>query len=878
MEVRENGSLIFQVSRAEVVETTFTKTDIVWGNANLEIGVKPTQEFLAQNFTWLPPMVLITGSLISILLGSLLQAMTRARNRERQFVQTERVMADRLHVALKSAQIGVWSINLTNQDVWRSPNHDEIYGHAQRLSEWNQATFMAHVHPEDRERVHASFKENAKGMGSPNVEFRIIRADDQSVGWIRSVSHLLLGPDGKPQQLLGTVHDTTVQKLEAEDRATTTERLQRVVEATEEGILELDYPTTKITFVDDQGKRIFGLRPDEELTLEHVRKLILEEDRLAALAALQDHVARGTDRFELEFRTVGKSARNYRWVRLRGKVITDANGVGRYITTIGDITEEVKIRARLQEALKKAEAGTMAKSAFLANMSHEIRTPINSIVGMCGFLMDTELIPEQRGYIDDLKTNVDILLSVINDILDFSKIEAGKLDLETIEFDVEETVSGLLKAMRYLARQKSVHFEYIGPENIGHQFLGDPGRLRQILANLISNAIKFTAAGKISLRVQKISELDEKTKFRFEVQDRGIGIPAEEVLNLFKPFSQADISTTRKYGGSGLGLSICKQLVDLFGGEIGVMSEVGQGSTFWFEITLRRGKPFSKEELAVVEISRDFTGARVLVAEDNPFNQIVIKKHLQKFSIVADMANNGLEAVTAISSKPYDIVLMDCNMPEMDGFEATRLIRQLVGDGKISHVPIVATTANAFKESRLECIAAGMDDYISKPIAVADLYRVLNEWIAPQSGAAVVAPPSATSLGIGGQQTKPAISTAAGSALDKLAQLQVPGEEDFIIDLIDTFFAQGALGFEVLDVAVKAQNKIEIVREMHKLKSASRTMGAEAFGNLCEQIEKLASSGNTGEVLSRYPEVLASFDGLKVELADIRAQRMKKAV
>jgi PAS domain S-box-containing protein len=403
-----------------------------------------------------------------------------------------------------------------------------------------------------------------------------------------------------------------------------------------------------------------------------------------------------------------------------------------------DAQELEQKNEELEKALSVAREATRMKSRFLANMSHEIRTPMNGVLGMTDFLLGTGLNTEQQEYAESIKRSADSLLALINDILDLSRIEAGKLRLERTEFSLQSTIAETTSLFALQARAKGLEFVSALAPGLPENALGDAGRLRQVLTNLLGNAIKFTERGQVGLKAEIAGQTREEIQLKFTVHDSGIGIPSDEQGRLFDAFTQVDESNTRKYGGTGLGLAISKQLVELLGGEIGLESAPGKGSRFWF--TASFGKSTRPTATPRVMAAKSQTGTaqraaaspidasmRILLAEDNEINQRITLRLLQKLGLSADAVVNGREAVEALEKRKYDLVLMDCQMPDMDGFEATAVIRRReAGSG---HQTICALTANAMDGDRERCLAAGMDDYISKPVGLEKLREALDRWI-----------------------------------------------------------------------------------------------------------------------------------------------------
>ncbi len=385
----------------------------------------------------------------------------------------------------------------------------------------------------------------------------------------------------------------------------------------------------------------------------------------------------------------------------------------------------------LYEVNKALTAASQAKSEFLANVSHELRTPMNGVLGMAGLLLRSDLTQQQRNQAEKIQQSGEALLHLLNNILDLSKIEAGHVELETVDFDLDQVVGGATGVMESRAQQKGLKLSYDIHPDVPLNLKGDYLRLQQILYNLIGNAIKFTEEGRIEVRLTCPTSAEAKTKIRFEVSDTGIGIHEEAIASIFDSFSQADSSTTRLYGGTGLGLSICKQLVESLGGEIGVASTVGVGSTFWFTIACERGtgaRPSTDGDPPAEVDTSVGRPLRILVADDNVVNQEVIAMTLEYDGHSVICVSNGAEAVKAVQQTAYDVVLMDIQMPEMDGLVATKQIRALPGD--VANIPIMALTANAMVGDRESYLAAGMDEYASKPVDSTEILGKIRTLVA----------------------------------------------------------------------------------------------------------------------------------------------------
>lgn len=753
-------------------------------------------------------------------LTGILVDVTERKQTEQALLESE----EAYRTVVESLQEVVFRMDAEGRWVFLNAAWSQITGYG--VHESIGKVFLDFVHPDDRQVSSTIFQSLVDGRQERYThDVRYLNKDGSS-RWIAVAARLLVDMHGQAMGCIGTLNDITQRKV-AED----TMRLhERALASSSNGIVIVDMrlPDQPIIYTNTSFEKMTGYAAAESLG-RNCRFLQAAERDQPQLAEIRQALH--------ERRECRVTVRNYRkdgapfWNELTLSPVKDAQGeVTHFIGIQSDITARKEVEEQLVQARHAAEAANRAKSEFLANISHEIRTPMNGIIGMTELTLQTLLDAEQRDNLELVRRSADSLLTLINDLLDFSKIEAGRLELEKVPFRLDELVEEITRSLRLRVNAgvcMKVHLE----PGLDTPILGDRVRLGQVLINLLGNALKFTETGEVVLAVRAASQEEQQLTLHFSVRDTGIGISQDKVPHIFEAFTQADASTSRHYGGTGLGLAICARLVALMGGQIWVDSVAGKGSTFHFLARLGH-LPVTDEQQAPVphltgKPSLPGRPLHILVAEDNETNQRLIVRLLENMGHRARIVGNGTEAVAAAGAAQFDLILMDVQMPQMNGIEATEAIREWEKTTK-RHTPIIALTAHAMDTYRQRCLAAGMDDFLTKPIRLEALTLALGRWAA-----------------VSVQRAAAAVEAAAMDAPVDLQYLgDVFGHDRAAMREILHLFADSIQALHAaIHQASLAKDVQAIGRHAHQLKGSSANIGARALAQQAQVVERLARPG-----------------------------------
>ncbi|MEO5370171.1 MAG: PAS-domain containing protein [Magnetococcus sp. DMHC-1] len=812
------------------------------------------------------------------------------------------ISEQRLALALKGGDLGYWDVDFRTDVTVVNERWANMLGYDHALIRHKcRHIWKSSLHPEDQERVFQLGRDYRNGkIDRYEVEYRAITRLNQTRWFLSKGNVVEFDQEGLPLRMVGTVMDITERKKIEEALRESEKQLARksdllaaALASIQQGVAAYDENLCLIA-CNNRFMEIRGV-PEEMARPGASFADLLRYDVARGEFGPGDPEAQVQRYLDLAHHS---TVHNFERVRPNGTVIEVTGGPlpgGGFVSTYTDITERKRSEEALRRAKQEAEAANQAKSDFLANMSHEIRTPMNAVINMTEFCLQTTLTGQQKNYLEKIHTAANSLMRIINDILDFSKVESGRLELEKVPFRLQEVLDYITLLIGGKAGEKGLLFTITLEPATPSEVEGDPVRLRQVLLNLTSNAIKFTDHGRVDLSVRHLETTPTHHVLEFKVQDTGIGLTREQIDLLFQSFTQADSSTTRKYGGTGLGLAICKRLVDMMGGTIHVVSTPGQGSAFIFTVrfgTLSAGtivKPVLPLPPAMSHGNTShLRGARILLVEDNEINREVARELLQQVGIEVTEAAHGEEALRLVNSASFDALLLDLQMPDMDGFQVARALR-MHDDFRLK--PIIALTANALSGVVEKCLAAGMNDCITKPIDRDTLFATLSRWVQPVTMADPV--PSASQpqrIGSAGETTsigsagKPSLArspgdpsltgTADNSSLDGLvgidtrtALLRLGGNAQLFRKILSRFRLNHA---DLLDRVRQelALQHMQSARELvHTLKGMAGNIAATTLYDQVRSVEKAIQQENAALITPLLEQASQTMAGILASIA-----------
>lgn len=781
----------------------------------------------------------------------------------RSFQQKIEESEHRFRSAFTDSAIGMGIVSLDGRFIEVNGSLCDIFGYTE--AELLQVTFQEITHREDLDSDLELLRETLEGQRNSYMLYKRYSHASGRVIWARLTVTLVRDSEGTPIHFISQIEDLSSNRTLEAALIETKERLNMATRSSAIGIWDWQIDRNELIW-DEQMFAHYGCEQDTyKPSVESWLSLLHPDDR-ERLAQEIDGVIEGERDYDTEFRVVWPDG-TVRHIRGIAALQYDENGrPTRMVGTNLDITASVEQREELARLARSAEEANRAKSQFLANMSHEIRTPLNGIIGITDLLFESQMVTnEQNEYIEIIQSCGKDLLSLVNDILDFSKIEAGEMNLDIHTFSLKTLLTQVSALFSKKAHSAGLEFHCRTDDDLPEHLKGDAFRIRQVLNNLLANAIKFTHEGLIEIRIEKktLATIEDYASLRFIVKDTGIGIKKEISDKLFKEFIQADSSTSRLYGGTGLGLAISKHLVELMGGHIGVESEPGHGSEFWFTLHLAYGEtseaapvaidvkeqkaPLNSQQKESIATDHEKTNFRILYAEDNETNQFLATALFNNTGFELDFANNGLEALDCLKKQTYHLVLMDVQMPKMDGIEATRQIRAGNAGEHNRNIPIVAVTAHTHTEDKQACLSAGMNDFIPKPINKTTLFEKIDSYLLAEKPT----------------ETKP--SQADGGTEQELTLFNRQGLIDYVLGDVETARQIAIRAIDDIEghrvsiaQALKSQDLKALRFHTHALKGVSKLVQCQQLTLYVEELEQMAKD----ERLQKVWSFCAAFDPL----------------
>jgi PAS domain S-box-containing protein len=789
-------------------------------------------------------LFLLVGTVISGLSESLHRMRRRiVANERRRADEALKASEDRFRDTFDNVAVGIAHNDLAGRWLRVNQKFCDILGYTR--DELLRKTFYEISLPDELAVEAPQHSRLVAGTQASYSLEKHIRRKDDTIVWVNVTVTLQRDCVGAPAYTMAIVQDISERKKAEQALVLANSQLDAAVRGSNVGIWEVDFPEG--TYFDGRGRfinvweQLGESPPDRALEATAWMASLHPDDRERVVAEIRALLAEPGNDYELGYRARHRDG-SYRWMLSRGTIARDASGKAVRVTgSRVDVTELKRIEHELRQAKEGAEAANRAKDEFLANVSHEIRTPMNAVLGMTELALDTSLTNDQRQIMQTVKSAADNLLRLINDLLDFSKIEAGRLELDLSEFSLRDALGDTLRALAMRAEAKGLALVSDIRPDVRDLLLGDAGRLRQILLNLVGNSIKFTDAGEVLVRVAVDGPSEKgKLSLRFTVTDTGIGIPQDKQQKIFRAFEQEDTSTTRKYGGTGLGLTIAARLVALMGGAITVESRPGQGSTFAFTAcfklqaeTADRSAAFESQKVDSARNGAEHLPTkplRVLVAEDNEFNAQLIEQLLIRRGHTVSLAQNGRQALTLLNESKFNLLILDIHMPELDGFEVVGAIRSWErGTGE--HLPVIALTARSRSEDRDKCLAAGMDEFLTKPFRADDLWTVIDRLLGPRLQST---PTNAQTSQARAALTQATIFAACG------------GDEMLLRKMCQSFQARIGDHLQAFEEALRQHDAPRVREAAHKIRGMVATFSADA-GDVASKLEESAARGQLDE-------------------------------